>query len=207
VSEAPPSRWLNWIRRLDAMARVGSTFAVSPYDVKRYAELGEIAREMLAELSAREPALVPDLYLPDEGYVTPKVDVRGAVFDEAGRLLLVREVSDGRWSLPGGWADVGDSPARAIEREIREESGYEARVNALVGVFDAHVTWAAFSAYKLVFRAELTGGQAGGDHETDGVGFFAAPGLPPLSSRRTPGRVVDAVFSHWHDPGRAAIFE
>jgi ADP-ribose pyrophosphatase YjhB (NUDIX family) len=204
---APPSRWLDWIRRIDAMARVGATYATGPYDAKRYAELGEIARHMLAELSAREPALVPDLYLPDEGYVTPKVDVRGAVFDDAGRLLLVREVADGRWSLPGGWADVGDSPVRSIEREIREESGYEARVSAVVGVFDAHVSWAAFSAYKLVFRAELAGGEAGGDHETDGVGFFAADDLPPLSPRRTPARVMDAVLAHWRDPGRAAVFE
>jgi ADP-ribose pyrophosphatase YjhB (NUDIX family) len=206
VSE-PPSRWLDWIRRIDAMARVGAAYATGPYEAKRYAELAEIARHMLAELSAREPAQVPDLYLPHEGYVTPKVDVRGAVFDDAGRLLLVREVSDGRWSLPGGWADVGDSPVRAIEREIVEESGYVARVSALVGVFDAHVAWAAFSAYKLVFRGELVGGEAGGDHETDGVGFFAPDDLPPLSPRRTPTRVVDAVFAHWRDPRRPAVFE
>jgi ADP-ribose pyrophosphatase YjhB (NUDIX family) len=206
-SEPAPSRWLDWIRRIDAMARVGAAYPSGPYEAKRYAELAEIARHMLAELCERDPALIPDLYLPDEGYVTPKVDVRGAVFDRAGRLLLVREVSDGRWSLPGGWADVGDSPVRAVEREILEESGYEARVSAVIGVFDAHVSWAAFSAYKLVFRGELVGGEAGGDHETDGVGFFARGELPPLSARRTPVRVVDAVFGHWHDPGRATVFE
>jgi ADP-ribose pyrophosphatase YjhB (NUDIX family) len=206
VSE-PPSRWLDWIRRIDAMARVGAAYASGPYEAKRYAELAEIARQMLAELSVREPELIPDLYLPDEGYVTPKIDVRGAVFDSDGRLLLVREVSDGRWSLPGGWAGESPTSARAIEREIVEESGYLARVSALVGVFDAHVPWAAFSAYKLVFSGELVGGEAGGDHETDGVGFFAADDLPPLSPRRTPTRVVDAVFAHWLDPGRPAVFE
>jgi ADP-ribose pyrophosphatase YjhB (NUDIX family) len=205
--EPAPSRWLDWIRRLDAMARVGAAYASGPYETKRYAELAQIAREMLAELSEREPALIPDLYLPDEGYVTPKVDVRGAVFDAAGRLLLVREVADGRWSLPGGWADVGDSPVRAIEREILEESGYAARVSGLVGVFDAHESWAAFSAYKMVFRGELVGGAAGGDHETDGVGFFAVDDLPPLSLRRTPMRVVEAVFAHWRDPSRPAVLE
>jgi ADP-ribose pyrophosphatase YjhB (NUDIX family) len=203
----PPSRWLDWIRRIDAMARVGAAYASGPYEAKRYAELAEIARHMLAELSVREPELIPDLYLPDEGYVTPRVDVRGAVFDDAGRLLLVREVSDGRWSLPGGWADVGESPVRSIEREIVEESGYQARVSGLVGVFDAHVSWAAFSAYKLVFRGDLVGGEAGGDHETDGVGFFAARDLPPLSARRTPNRVLDAVFAHWRDRGRPPILE
>jgi ADP-ribose pyrophosphatase YjhB (NUDIX family) len=203
----PPSRWLDWIRRIDAMARVGAAYASGPYETKRYAELAEIARHMLAELSEREPTMIPQLYLPDEGYVTPKVDVRGAVFDEAGRLLLVREVADGRWSLPGGWADVGDSPVRATEREIQEESGYRAFVTGVIGVFDAHVSWAAFSAYKLVFRCRLAGGEPGGDHETDGVGFFPVDELPPLSPRRTPPRVVDAVLAHWHDPHRATVFE
>jgi ADP-ribose pyrophosphatase YjhB (NUDIX family) len=189
------------------MARVGAAFANNPFDAKRYGELAAIAREMLAELSARDPELIPDLYLPDEGYVTPKVDVRGAVFDEAGRLLLVREVADARWSLPGGWADVGDSPTQGVEREIREESGYDAKVTHLVGVFDAHVRWAAFSAYKVVFRAELVGGTAGGDHETFGVDFFPPDALPPISSRRTPPRVIAAVFAHWADPSRPAVFE
>jgi ADP-ribose pyrophosphatase YjhB (NUDIX family) len=201
------SPWLDWARRLDAMARIGSTFAGNPYETRRYAELAVIAKEMLASLSGRLPTEIPDLYLPTEGYVTPKVDVRAAVFDDEGRVLLVREVADGRWSLPGGWADVGDSPSGSAAREVREESGYETRLTHLVGVFDAHVAGSPFSAYKLVFAGELVGGEAGGDHETDGVGFFGRDELPPLSGRRTPDRVVEAVFAHHVDPSRPAIFE
>lgn len=199
--------WLNWARKLDAMARIGSTFAENPFETRRYTELAEIARGMLAALAGCAPGQVPDLYLPTEGYVTPKVDVRAAVFDRADRLLLVREVADGRWSLPGGWADVGDSPSGSAAREVREESGYEVRLTHLVGVFDAHVAGSPFSAYKIVFAGDLAGGEAGGDHETDGVGFFARDELPPLSGRRTPDRVVDAVFAHRTDPARAAVFE
>lgn len=201
------SPWLDWARRLDAMARIGSTFAGNPYEIRRYAELAGIAKEMFASLSGRLPADIPDLYLPTEGYVTPKVDVRAAVFDDGGRVLLVREVADGRWSLPGGWADVGDSPSGSASREVREESGYETRLTHLVGVFDAHVAGSPFSAYKIVFAGELTGGEAGGDHETDGVGFFGQDELPPLSGRRTPDRVVEAIFAHHADPARPAIFE
>ncbi|MGQ0842521.1 MAG: NUDIX hydrolase N-terminal domain-containing protein [Sporichthyaceae bacterium] len=206
--EAPGgSVWLNWARRLDAMARIGSTFAENPYEKRRYAELAHIVEEMFAELVARPDVVLPELYLPSEGYVTPKVDVRAAVFDEQGRLLLVREVADGRWSMPGGWADVGDSPAGSAAREVREESGYEARLTHLVGVFDAHDATTPFSAYKVVFVGEVVGGEAGGDHETDGVGFFAAEDLPPLSHRRTPDRVVAAAFAKHADPSVAAFFE
>jgi ADP-ribose pyrophosphatase YjhB (NUDIX family) len=208
MSEVPDgSVWVNWARKLDAMARIGSEFAENPYDQRRYAELASIARGMFAELSGRPEVELPDLYHHTEGYVTPKVDVRAAVFDEQHRLLLVREVADGRWSLPGGWADVGDSPSVSAAREVYEESGYTTRLTHLVGVFDAHDPTTPFSAYKIVFSGELTGGEAGGDHETDGVGFFPADDLPPLSHRRTPDRVVAAIFAHHTDPNLPALFE
>ncbi|MGQ0623482.1 MAG: NUDIX hydrolase [Sporichthyaceae bacterium] len=205
LEEASP--WLNWARKLDAMSRIGLTFAENPYEIRRYGELGSIARAMLTELSTRPDVEALELYLPSEGYVTPKVDVRAAVFNAAGELLLVREVADGHWSLPGGWADVGDSPKTSAAREVREESGYEARLTHLVGVFDAHHPGSPFSAYKLVFAGEVIGGEAGGDHETDGVGFYARGALPPLSHRRTPDRVIDAAFAHHADPSLPALFE
>jgi 8-oxo-dGTP pyrophosphatase MutT (NUDIX family) len=133
--------------------------------------------------------------------------VRAAVFDDTGRVLLVREVADGRWSLPGGWADVGDAPSASAAREVLEESGYSCRLTRLVGVFDAHDRGSPFSAYKIVFAGELTGGCAGGDHETDGVGFFSAADTPPLSHRRTPPHVLEAVFSHHADPSLPAHFD
>jgi len=207
MTESLESIWLNWARKLDAMARIGATFAENPYEARRYAELARISREMFAELAARPEIELPELYLPSEGYVTPKVDVRAAVFDEAGQVLLVREVADGCWSLPGGWADVGDAPSVSAAREVEEESGYSTRITHLVGVFDAHDPTTPFSAYKIVFSGELTGGEAGGDHETDGVGFFAADALPPLSHRRTPARVLEAAFAHHANPSLPALFE
>ncbi|HEX3828918.1 MAG TPA: NUDIX hydrolase N-terminal domain-containing protein [Sporichthyaceae bacterium] len=205
--EPGDSVWLNWARKLDAMSRIGTTFAESPYEARRYAELAAISRAMLAELAARPEVELPDLYLPSEGYVTPKVDVRAAVFDDTGRVLLVREVADGRWSLPGGWADVGDAPSASAAREVLEESGYSCRLTRLVGVFDAHDRGSPFSAYKVVFLGELTGGEAGGDHETDGVGFFSATDIPPLSHRRTPHHVLETVFAHYADSSLPAHFD
>ena len=110
-------RWLDLATRLQAIAQSGLTFARDPYDVERYEALREIAAEMLAAGSDAELSTIRGLFADQAGYATPKVDVRGAVFrDDA--ILLVRERSDGGWTLPGGWADVGDSPADA-EEDVR----------------------------------------------------------------------------------------
>lgn len=201
------SPWLDWARRLDAMARIGAAFATNPHEVRRYAELQAMAKEMLAELHDRPEVDLPDLYAPTEGYVTPKVDVRVAVFDESGRILLVREAADGTWSMPGGWADVGDSPAQSAVREVREESGFDVELTKLVGLFDAHNPHSAFSAHKVLFAGRVIGGAPGGDHETDAVGFFAIDDLPPLCSHRTPRRVLEEAFTHWNLPELPAHFE
>src|SRR5262245_7453641 len=108
------------------MAQIGLTFARDPYDVARYARLREIAAEMMAVRGALGREVLIDLFSSERGYATPKVDVRGVVFRD-GRLLLVRETDDGGWSLPGGWADVNESPRESVVRELREESGYEVR--------------------------------------------------------------------------------
>src|SRR5262245_9275007 len=127
--------WLDWARRLSALARNGLTFCEDPYDIERYEVIRSIAAEMIARGAGTDAGQVLDLLASDAGYVTPKVDVRGVVFRE-GKILLVQERSDGLWTLPGGWADVGDSPANAVVREIREESGFETRATKLLALLD-----------------------------------------------------------------------
>ena len=116
---------------------------------------------------------VTELFAQQVGHATPKVDVRGAVFRDE-RLLLVRETTDGRWSLPGGWADVGESPAEAVVREIREESGFETQVCKLVALYDRNKHGhppMLFHAYKAFFLCDLVGGRAATSHETSAVAF------------------------------------
>ena len=122
--DEPP--WLPWVREVQAIAQTGLTFASDPYDLERYRRLREIALTMLAQGSGSPIEPIRELFEQDLGYPTPKVDVRGAVFRDQ-RILLVREISDGGWTLPGGWADVNQSARECVEREIREESGFEAR--------------------------------------------------------------------------------
>lgn len=202
-------QWLAWAREIAALAQSGRAYARDDYDRERYDRLLGLA----AEITAAHTTLSPDFLLADfreqAGYATPKIDVRGAVVRD-GKILLVQERSDGRWCLPGGWADVGAGAAEMVVREVREESGYEVAVRKLIGVFDANrsQTPATFyHAYKLVFLCDLIGGAPEPDHEILAVDFFDFNSLPPLSSNRTDARHLAEVRAHLSDPTRAAAFD
>jgi ADP-ribose pyrophosphatase YjhB (NUDIX family) len=195
-------KWLDWARRLQALAQSGLTYALSPYDVDRYAEVREIAAEMMARGSDADIAAIRGLFAGQEGYATPKVDLRGVVFRD-DRILLVKEREDGGWTLPGGWADVGESPAVGTVREVREESGYETRAVKLLAAYDRNRHGhppIPFHAYKLFFLCELTGGAPAGSTETEGVDWFAEGSLPPLSISRVTAAQIHRFFEHHRHP-------
>lgn len=206
MSEA---KWNGWMQQLQAIAQNGLTFATDSFDVDRYTKLRKITSEMVGAIGGLDPEMVLGQYSKEIGYATPKVDVRGAVI-KGNKILLVREIEDGGWTLPGGWADVGDSPSEAVLREIWEESGYEAKVLKLVAVQDRnrhphpehpqHI-------YKLFFLCEITGGEAKHSNETDGVGFFAEDALPPLSLGRTLPEQIALLFEHSRNPELATVFD
>lgn len=181
-----------------ALAQNGLTFTRDPFDRERYQELQRLAAELLAGELKIPPERAEALWCGEEGYATPKVDVRGGVFS-GDRVLLVRERADGKWTLPGGWVDVNDSPAAAVEREIREESGYEARAVKLAALIDRrrhpHPP-SVHHIYKLMFVCELTGGQATTSSETDAVGFFPVAALPALSTGRVLAPQIVRLYEH-----------
>src|SRR4051812_30972856 len=149
---------LHWAQRLQALAQTGLTFAVNDFDRDRYRQIAVIAAEMMAAGGMGEVDGLQKLFDQQQGYATPKVDVRGVVIHN-NKLLLVREkLDDNRWTLPGGWADVGESPALAAEREIEEETGYTARAVKLLALYDrnkhGHTPY-IFHAYKVFFCCEL----------------------------------------------------
>jgi ADP-ribose pyrophosphatase YjhB (NUDIX family) len=176
---------------LAAMAQTGLAFATDGYDLARYRRLREIAADVMAVLADADPQqITADLAL-DDGYATPHVDVRGALFVD-GEILLVREASDGLWTLPGGWADPLDTPRASVEREFAEEAGLTVRATRLAAVWDGMVSNAhpyPFHIWKLFYLCERVDPaalpEAGLDGETTDVGFFSLDSLPPLSTRRT----------------------
>lgn len=202
--------WMVSAERLRAMAQTGLTYSRDRFDLERYRELTQIAEGMLAELLGSSPATVAEAFALEKGYPTPKVDVRTAVFSE-GRILLVKEWLDGGWTLPGGWADEGDSPREAAERECREESGYEVKVRRLIALRDRsrhdyrprHLG----GIWKVLFLAEITGGAPAASHETTDVGFFERDALPPLSLARTLPADIELAHRYELDPTRAATFD
>jgi ADP-ribose pyrophosphatase YjhB (NUDIX family) len=203
--------WLRWAPRIQSIAQTGLTYAEDPYDRERYELLREIAVEMAATGLEMEPASVRPVFASSVGYPTPKVDVRAVVFRE-GKLLLVRERRSGGWTLPGGWADVGDTPSMAAERETLEESGYEVRAEKVIAFLDRarHEHPPSLDhAYKVLIGCRLEGGAPRSSHEVDGVGFFAeeeTPGLELDLDRTTPGQVALA-FAHHHDPALPTAFD
>jgi len=208
----PPEPWHAWMRRLQAIADQGLAYARDSYDVERSLAVRAIAAELAAHHTADEPHdLMTRLAADGEGHPTPKVDVRLAAFRE-DRVLLVREREDGGWTLPGGWADIGEPPAGAAVRELREESGHEARAAKLVAVQDRdrhnfpphpqHI-------YKLLFLGELLDTPAGEpDHEVTDVALFSLPELPQqLSTGRTTRDQLERVFAHRADPALPTEFD
>jgi ADP-ribose pyrophosphatase YjhB (NUDIX family) len=199
----PLPKWLEWAKRLQAVSQNGLTYAGNPFDIERYQAVRQIAAEMMAVGSDTKLSRVLDLFAGEVGYATPKVDVRGVVFrDDA--LLLVLEREDNRWTLPGGWADVNESPSEAVVREVYEESGYQTCAVKLLAVYDRskhpHVPPFPFHIYKLFFRCEVRGGQSGQSAETAGVAFFRAAEIPELSVSRVTAAQVARFFDHLRHP-------
>ncbi len=202
-------KWLDWALRLQAIAQDGLAFCKDPFDIERYHQVREVAAQMLAERTEHDPEKILDLFISEEGYATPKLDVRGAVFVQ-DRILLVLEHSDGLWTLPGGWVDVGDSPSEAVEREVLEESGYETRAVKLAALFDRNKhdhPPLAYHIYKLFFICEITGGSPTTSLETDDVRFFAEDDLPNLSTTRITAGQMHRLFEHHRNPQLPTDFD
>ena len=203
-------KWLQWSKQLMAIAQNGLTFASNPFDEERYEAVRAVAAEILSDHTGTDPSQIVDLFSRESGYATPKVDVRGVVFrDDA--ILLVKERADGLWTLPGGWADVNESPSEAVVREVYEESGYKTRAIKLLGVLDRsknpHVPHLPFHIYKLLILCELLGGEAKTSHETEAVAFFREDELPEFSVSRTTPEQVARLFQHRRCPELLADFD
>lgn len=201
--------WLQWAKRLQAAAQNGLEYNRDEFNVERYRAIRAIATEMMATLGAVDHAVVADLFEREQGHATPKIDVRGVVFRHDG-VLLVRERADGRWSLPGGWADVYDTPSEATVREVFEESGFRTRAVKLLALLDrtrqGHPP-IPFHAYKAVFLCEIEAGEATPSIETDEIGFFSLDSLPPLSLGRVTPQQIRRFFEHRDHPEWPADFD
>ena len=187
---------LEYVKRVQALAQSGLTYCDNPYDIERYEELREISFNMLNLLSDEPIEKIRDLFKGEKGYQTPKVDVRAVIMNE-NKILLVREKADDKWSLPGGWCDIGFSPSDMAKKEVEEEAGYVVEVEKLLALLDKECHGHPkdiYHIYKLFFQCKVIGGLGLGGMETSDVAYFSENELPPLSLTRNTEYQIKLMF-------------
>lgn len=202
-------KWLEWAKRIQSLSQSGLTFSKDIYDLERFEELRNISVEIMEEHTGVEMEKIKDLFAGEKGYQTPKLDVRGVVFQN-GKVLMVRENSDNKWALPGGFCDIGLSPAENIAKEIKEESGYVVVPTKFLALLDMNKhphPPQPFHYYKLFIRCEVVGGEAESGVETKGVAFFPEGDLPELSLNRNVESQLHMLFEFEKNPVKATLFD
>ena len=202
-------QWLSWARQMQALAQTGLHYAKNEYEKERYLHIQQIAAEMMAVQTAVPAEVLLRGFSLQAGYATPKVDVRAAVFQD-GKILMVKERTDGTWAMPGGWADVGDLPSQAAERETWEETSVKVKAIKVIGVYDCNrmPPMNVYHAYKLVYLCQVLEGQPRTSRETVAVRYVAADEVPlDLLAERTSKRHLDDAFAALKNPDSPTVFD
>lgn len=203
------NKWLELAQKLQSIAQSGLYYSNNPFEIERYKSILEIAEEMISMKTGLEKETIHNTFMSEAGHSTPKIDVRGVVFKD-DKILLVKETVDGKWTVPGGWADVGSSPSENTEREVFEESGYQVKAKKVIAVYDrnkqGHTPY-IFHLYRIFFLCDLIGGNSRISHETEDVDFFSLSNLPELSTGRVTRKQIERFFEHYKNPELPTDFD
>ncbi|MDR0370891.1 MAG: NUDIX hydrolase N-terminal domain-containing protein [Prevotellaceae bacterium] len=197
-------------QKIRALSQNGLVYAENEYDRERYEELFNLSNKISALIHQQDIGLIEKCFTLQDDYVTPKTDVRAVVFNENNEILLVQEKADARWSLPGGWADVGFSPVEVAEKEVKEETGLDVKAKRLLAVLDKQKhphPPAAHYVYKIFILCEITGGAFSQAFDILDKGFFKQGQLPPLSKERVLIEQIDLMFEYNNNPTKEAIID
>lgn len=201
------NQWLDWAKQIQAIAQTGLTYTKDIYDQERYETLRKLSVDIISNYSFVGKDRIQLTFASDTGYATPKTDIRGVVFRE-GKILMVREKTDGAWALPGGWADVGYSPYEVAVKEIKEETGFDAMPLRLLAVLDKKFhnhPPEPYHIYKMFVQCQIIGGEAVGGVETSEVRFFSENELPELSTERNTELQIKTMFEFLQEPNKNTI--
>lgn len=204
------SELIKWAQELQAIAQSGMAYTENPFDKERYQKLSHLAAQIMTAGTGAQFDEVFSVFRSQTGYATPKVDVRGVVF-KGKKLLFVRELMDGgKWTLPGGWADVNESPGYSVEREVREEAGMIVKARKVAAVFDRNLHGHPpfpFHTYKLFIICDLIAEATPDPLETAEPTFFANDQIQDLSLLRVTPDEISCMFEHLADPDRPTDFD
>lgn len=204
-----PHSWLTTAQRIQAIAQAGLTYAENHYDLERYEELKQLSAAMLSDYTDTPVGKIIGLFDQEVGYPTPKVDVRGVIFQD-GKLLMVREVIDGGWAVPGGWADVGYSPSEIAVKEVQEEAGITVEAVRVLAVLDKKChphPPTPFYTYKIFILCRHLSGTPEVGPETSDVGYFGRDELPGLSTERLTASQAALLFEFLDNPEKEVVFD
>jgi ADP-ribose pyrophosphatase YjhB (NUDIX family) len=196
INDIKNTKWLTWASELQSIAQAGLTFSTTDYDRDRYQKIRDLSVEIIHEYTEIDHRKIKELFASETGYQTPKVDIRAAVIKD-NRILLVKEKVDGRWSLPGGWADVNSSPSESAIRECMEEAGAKVHPVRIIAIHLANRHNASelpYTIYKIIIECELVEKVFVENTETLGAEFFDPSDLPPLSQSRTSAEQIALCF-------------
>lgn len=202
-------KWLEWAKQLQSIAQAGLTYSKDIYDLERFELIRKISVEILTQNTNMDNKIIKELFANETGYATPKVDIRAVVFS-GNKILMVRENSDGDWSLPGGWGDIGLTPSEVAVKEVKEESGFDVKAIKLIAVLDKKChphPPSPFHVYKIFIQCEIIGGKPKEGIETDAVEFFVENELPALSIARNTESQIHIAFKHLHNPQEPVYFD
>lgn len=185
-------QFTKWAIDLQSIAQNGLTYGRDKFDLERYQQIRQIAAEMMAEKTGLPLEQVKTLFCGDEGYQTPKIDTRAAIFKN-DKILLVHEITSDDWSLPGGWCDSDLSASENCVKEAYEESGLKVKPVKLIAFQDRNKHNQPILATKIMkafFLCKSESGHFEKNIETDQTGYFSLENLPKLSiDRNTPEQI------------------
>jgi ADP-ribose pyrophosphatase YjhB (NUDIX family) len=199
--------WLEMAKRLLAITQAGLEYSENKYDIDRYNQIRQLGLEIMHDFCEMPMKSLINIFSIERGYPTPKVDVRGIVF-RGDKILMVKETVDNRWSVPGGWADIGFTPFEVAKKEVREEAGLEVLPVKLLAVLDKKChdhPPDLYHIYKIFVLCKETGGILQNGMETSDTGFFSLDKLPPLSEPRITEAQIKLMFEYKNNPDKVVL--
>ncbi|MBE7122820.1 NUDIX hydrolase N-terminal domain-containing protein [Bacillus cereus] len=202
-------KWIDWVKQIQSIAQAGLTYSKDVYDLERFQQLRDISIAMMSNYTKTDWEVVENLFASETGYQTPKVDIRAVIFQNE-RLLFVKEKSDGKWALPGGWADIGYTPTEVAAKEVLEETGYKVAHFRLLAIFDKEKHQPSPSVihiYKIFIGCEIVGGEKKLSIETEDIDFFSENEIPDLSIARNTEWQIKEMFAFMKNRNKERILD
>ena len=187
--------WLKWAIEIQSIAQIGLTYTKDEYDKERYEQLRNIASEMLSYKTDIPVDKVKNLFCNEQGYQTPKLDTRAAIFKD-DKILLVHE-KNGFWSLPGGWVDILESIESNTIKEVKEEAGLDVVAKKVIAIQDRNkhnTPIYPYGVFKVFVECEVMGGEFVENIETVEIGYFSLDNLPKLAEEKCTPKQVEMCF-------------